>query len=125
MLQSFELIVIRVVAYYPLIASMTLFASVLRQPLHPQSLSDIQRMKGVTSLLSGYFRPGQDVEYTAVIQTFSEINQLAENFVLKAQNAKSNEVRGSVDVNATNTRTSTFAREESVFDASASTSGVS
>lgn len=71
------------VDYYPLTASLTLFANILQNPLDPQALEDITLMKSVTDFLSNFFDDKDSLESSIVIKTFLEVNQLAAQHVEK------------------------------------------
>lgn len=73
------------VDYYPLTASLTLFANILQNPRDPQALSDIELMKSVTTFLSGFFDDKSYLESTLVIKIFLEVNRLAAEYVEKCR----------------------------------------
>ncbi|KAG4430435.1 hypothetical protein IFR05_014078 [Cadophora sp. M221] len=76
---------IRVISYYPLSASLILFAHVLQQPRNPQALKDLEMMKAIISILASYFNVNDCFESNFVVKKFAEINKFAEEFVHKSR----------------------------------------
>ncbi len=71
--------------YYPLAASLTLFANILQNPLAPTAIPDIALMHCVTSILTSNYSAASSPRSSVHLQIFKEILAVATQFVAKAR----------------------------------------
>lgn len=71
--------------YYPLAASLTLFANVLQNPTAPSAVPDIALMHCVTSILTTNFSAASNPRSSVHLQIFKQILSVAAEFVAKAR----------------------------------------
>lgn len=71
--------------YYPLAASLTLFANILQNPTAPSALPDIALMHCVTSILTTNFSAASNPRSSIHLEIFKQILSVAVNFVAKAR----------------------------------------
>lgn len=71
--------------YYPLTASLVLFANILQNPYDPQALSDIELMKSVTTFLSDFLDDNGVSGNSFLVKTYLEVNNLAVQHVKAAR----------------------------------------
>lgn len=72
--------------YYPLTASLTLFANILQNPSAPTALSDLALMHCVTSILINNFTSASNPRSAIHLQIFKQIIRVAAQFAAKARN---------------------------------------
>ncbi|KAF8851995.1 hypothetical protein BDZ45DRAFT_128055 [Acephala macrosclerotiorum] len=71
--------------YYPLTASLVLFANILQNPHDPQALSDLELMRSVTTFLCDFLDDKAALESSIIIKTFLEVNNVAAQHVSAAR----------------------------------------
>lgn len=81
--------------YYPLSASLTLFAHLLATPHSPTALSDLSLMNCVTSILSTSFAATTNPRGNLHLQLFKEVCSIAASVVAKARGITAEELLSS------------------------------
>lgn len=71
--------------YYPLAASLTLFANILQNPTAPSAVPDIALMHCVTSILTTNFSAASNPRSSVHLVIFKQILSVAASFVAKAR----------------------------------------
>lgn len=71
--------------YYPLTASLTLFANILQNPTSPSSITDIALMNCVTRILANNISSAANPKAVIHLQIFKEIIRVAATFAAKAR----------------------------------------
>lgn len=83
--------------YYPLSASLTLFAHLLASPLSPTALSDLALMNCVTSILSASFAATSNPRGNLHLSLFKEVCSIAASVVAKARGVPVEELLASAE----------------------------
>jgi len=71
--------------YYPLTASLTLFANILQNPTAPSAITDLALMHCVTTILTSNFSSASNPRSIIHLQIFKQIIRVAAQFAAKAR----------------------------------------
>lgn len=79
--------------YYPLSASLVLFANILSNPQDQHAASDIQLMELITSFVTHFVQPGTSFAATPTLRLFKELHSIAARLVARVPPQSSQRMR--------------------------------